>query len=278
MISIVVCSVNDTVFQQFSKSVELTIGLPYEIIKIDNSKGEYSICKAYNKGVTLCRYDIICFAHEDLIFETADWGKILAKVFQDPSIGLAGLLGSCYFSLFPNNWLNENEFEGQWRGPTEKDEIRRHVRFSGSDIAEVVAVDGMFLASTKKVLSDFRFSEDLLKGFHGYDMDISMQIFQKYKIVVLRNILVLHLSGGTFNDDYFNTMVLLSQKWFHHLPVYVPAYTKKEVADLKIKTVEKYFQYSSNRSFKQKVNGLRYATRHGVLIPWLKQKVRVGSA
>src|SRR5262245_51650499 len=118
MISIVVCSNNLKLYQQFIKSVEQTIGVPHEIIRIDNEDHQYSICAAYNKGASLAKYEIICFSHEDLIFETNNWGEILITTFKDPGIGLAGLLGTCYFSLFPNNWLNENEYEGQWRGPT----------------------------------------------------------------------------------------------------------------------------------------------------------------
>ena len=43
MISIVICSRSETALENVSQSVSLTIGVPYEIIAIDNSKGEYSI-------------------------------------------------------------------------------------------------------------------------------------------------------------------------------------------------------------------------------------------
>jgi GT2 family glycosyltransferase len=273
MISIVVCSVNEEMFRQFSRSVAATIGVPHEIVRIDNRTNQYAICDAYNKGTELCRHDLICFVHEDIIFESQDWGKALLHAFSDPYVGLAGLLGTCYFSLFPTNWLNQHEFEGQWRGPTHNDMVRRHVRFGGSNIAEVAAVDGMFLATTKQVLHQFKFSADLLKGFHGYDMDFSLQVRQKYKVVVARDIIVLHLSGGVFNEAYYNTMELLAKKWHAHLPAYVPAYTREELRALKLLSLQHYFNDPANRGWRRKLNGWRYALRHGVLLSWLRQTI-----
>jgi hypothetical protein len=110
MISIVVCSVNEELFKQFSHSVELIIGLPYEIIRIDNIKKTYSICGAYNnKGKAICKYDIIGFIHEDIIFKTNNWGRVLEGILKNKEIGLVGILGTCYLSLFPSGYFDNND-------------------------------------------------------------------------------------------------------------------------------------------------------------------------
>jgi hypothetical protein len=270
MISIVVCSAKETLFAQFSKSVEETIGVPYEIIRIDNSKNEHSICAAYNKGAGMCKYDIICLPHEDVIFETRNWGSIIVNLFKNPEIGLAGNLGTCYYSMFPRDWQNILELEGQVRvGALPNNPLQTYARYPGNSIAEVVAVDGMFMVTSRKIMNQFRFSEDILKGFHGYDVDISMQIREHYKVVVTRDIRLLHLSGGAFNASYYETMELLYKKWKHKLPAYLPAYTKKEIRDLKTKTLDKYFQ----QPVSGKYAGILYAFHQGVLIHWLWQKI-----
>lgn len=73
MISIIICSKNKDLLKDVSANIELTIGVPYEIIAIENNKGEFGICKAYNDGASKAKYDIFCFMHEDISFETQNW-------------------------------------------------------------------------------------------------------------------------------------------------------------------------------------------------------------
>lgn len=269
MISIIVCSAKESLFKQFQESVEETIGVPYEIIRIDNRKNEYSICAAYNKGIGMAKYEVICLPHEDVVFETQNWGNVLLDIFSNPEIGLAGNVGICYYSMFPRDWQNFQEIEGQVRvGALPGNPLHTYARFPGSSIADVVAVDGMFMATTRSIMSQFRFSEDILKGFHGYDVDISMQIREKYKVVVTRDIQLLHLSGGVFNDSYYETMELLYKKWKHKLPAHLPAYTNREIRSLKEKSIDQYFQ----KPVSGRYAGFQYAFRQGVIMHWALQK------
>ncbi len=50
MISIIICSRDADYLRKVSENVAATIGVPYEIQAIDNSKGAYGICEAYNLG------------------------------------------------------------------------------------------------------------------------------------------------------------------------------------------------------------------------------------
>jgi hypothetical protein len=53
MISIVICARANDINEALKENIQNTIGVPYELIVIDNGKNEYSIFSAYNKGVTL---------------------------------------------------------------------------------------------------------------------------------------------------------------------------------------------------------------------------------
>jgi hypothetical protein len=109
MISIVICSRRNTDLQQVTADIETTIGVPYEIIAIDNSQGTYGICAAYNSGVAKSRYPIVCLMHEDIKFDTANWGQIVVDILQDETIGILGVAGGNYLADNPAGWWEGGE-------------------------------------------------------------------------------------------------------------------------------------------------------------------------
>src|SRR4051812_3797632 len=110
MVSIIVSSYKQDYFKQFEKNVDKTIGVPYEIIKIENP-GLMGICKAYNIGAAKAHYPYLCFVHEDVIFQTQDWPKPLLEKFKtDISTGLIGIAGGKYKSISPFGWMNQMEY------------------------------------------------------------------------------------------------------------------------------------------------------------------------
>ena len=82
-------------------------------------------------------------------------------------------------------------------------------------------MDGVFLATRKDVLTEFSFDENSLTGFHGYDFDLSMQIRQKYKIVVTHQILLEHFSAGNYNHQWLSDIIFIHQKWKKQLPIFI---------------------------------------------------------
>ena len=104
MISIIVSSVDNKLFDSFQQNLSETIGVPFEVIKIPN-KGEMGICAAYNLGGVQAKYDYLVFAHEDIRFHTNDWGSRLLQLFHDnEEIGLAGVVGSEYKPAVYSGW------------------------------------------------------------------------------------------------------------------------------------------------------------------------------
>jgi len=78
----------------------------------------------------------------------------------------------------------------------------------------------VFIFSKKEVFQKCRFDEKLLTGFHGYDMDFSLQVFfTGYRVVVDRMIVLYHASFGTYdkNNTIANRKIL--KKWWSKLPV-----------------------------------------------------------
>jgi hypothetical protein len=54
---------------------------PWEAIIIDNTNPSRAIAEVYNEGAGMAQFPIVCFAHEDITFETTWLGRKAAKSF-----------------------------------------------------------------------------------------------------------------------------------------------------------------------------------------------------
>lgn len=87
--------------------------------------------------------------------------------------------------------------------------------------SEVVAVDGLFFATPAEIFDTIKFDEETFTEFHFYDLDISMQIGKKYKLIVTWDILVKHLSIGNINRSWEKFGKAFLKKYKNYLPVTV---------------------------------------------------------
>lgn len=225
MISIIVCSVNAALFTKLEANISNTIGTEFEIIKIDNSNNQYSICSAYNFGATSANFPFLCFVHEDVIFHSTGWGAELQFFFEkNKKAGLVGVAGSKYKSLSPGSWVNGQSsldcFNLIQHNPKNgTDEIQISNPDQDKLYVEVQTIDGLFLFTTHHVWSQMRFDETTFKGFHSYDLDFALQVGRKYKIYVTYMMQLAHLSMGSLNKHWIEQSILLSEKWKDVLPV-----------------------------------------------------------
>lgn|GEM_PF-793306 len=223
MISIIVCSVNEDYFNRFKESISKTIGIEYEIIKIDNQKEKLSIAKAYNKGAILSSFDHLVFVHEDVVFHSEYWGQKLVDYFNvlgNP--GVLGIAGSNYLPISPSYWwipdqtrrfcnyMDNNELgkvgEGKQRNSGHENPM------------PVFLLDGMFLAMKKEAFDKIKFDESL-EGFHGYDTAICLRSAIQFQNYFVPDILIEHFSHGKPNstwllntlDSYLVKEAILSQ-------------------------------------------------------------------
>jgi hypothetical protein len=224
MISVIICSVNPELLSQLSNNIKNTIGTPYELIATDNRGSAKGICQVYNEAATKARYDILCFIHEDIIIKTNDWGKKLTELFKDPKLGLVGVAGSSYRPLTPTNW---GGFGGktthkniiQTFKKSDKPDHHYYINPKDEKLSNVTCVDGVWLATTKKVTSEIKFDENTFKDFHLYDMDFCMSVIQKYRVAVTYEILINHLSEGSYDRGWMDDNLKFHAKWNAYLPI-----------------------------------------------------------
>ena len=222
MISVIISTQDSVLLHRISENIKETIGVEFEIIAIEN-KAQYSICEAYNLGVTKSKYPFMCFVHEDVLFKTTNWGDRLTSIMKnDPTIGLIGIAGTKFRSSYPSaigqgpglsRFLRGNIYH--WDNYKDFDKSDQQ-----NEIDDVVCIDGVFMFSKKEVFQHCRFDEKLLTHFHGYDIDFSLQVFFKpYRVVVDRSVLIAHYSNGNYIGQNTIANRLVVKKWMKKLPV-----------------------------------------------------------
>jgi hypothetical protein len=229
MISIIVCSKEQKKFDIFRINVAETIGVEFEIIQINNSKNAFGICEAYNEGAAKARYPYLCFVHEDVKFVTQNWGENLINHFiGDDETGVVGVAGSTYKIKMLSSWWQPtiggiDPKRTNYIQIIPKKNSKKY--FYLNPLAEirspVATLDGVFLATRKEIWMETRFDQKLLTGFHGYDLDFSLRVGQKFNNYVVYNILLEHDSEGVNDLNWFSQNFLVHQKNKWSLPVIV---------------------------------------------------------
>lgn len=251
MLSIIVCSLDLINFNILSKSIENTIGeIAYEIIRIDNKNSNMDIAQAYNVGVLKAKFPYSLFVHEDVLFHTKNWGKILLDSFMsNPKIGVIGIAGSKVKTKIPSGW---------WENPEEylainiiqhhPNNIRKHrnIGFNRCFLEEVVVIDGVFIAVRldKRIM----FNEGI-RGFHNYDQSISLDYRKRgYKIMVLNTILIEHFSSGNKNKDWIHSSIDFHKIYNKQLPqnILSTPINKNEIANLHLRFINSCLRVGAN--------------------------------
>lgn len=233
MISVIICSINPTFAQQVQENIAATIGVAWEPIVINNTIAPKSITAVYNQGAAMAQYDIVCFVHEDVLFQTNNWGQVLVDAFKkDAGLGLIGVAGSKYKSKTPSGWYTGfKELDCcniAHLNRTGQKEILSFNPEAGSLSQQVVVIDGVFMCCPKRVWEVIRFDEVLLTDFHLYDLDFSLRVAEKYKVLVSFEIEMLHITKG---NHYGNQWLEATLKWHQpmeqKLPAFLPGYDLK---------------------------------------------------
>ena len=223
MISIIICSRSKAVSESLKTNVQETIGVDCEFVVVDNSKNDYTIFTAYNEGVCRAKGDILCFMHEDIVFRSQDWGRVVAKAFEDKTIGCVGVIGSWFLPNKPASWwLCHADVGTVIQGYSDKK--GKYGSFVDGvkptkAITDVVVVDGCWYCIPKAMFDEIRYDDETYNSFHCYDIDICMQVLQANKrVVVSDGIVIEHQSSGNVVTTYYEQLNRFYQKWQNYLP------------------------------------------------------------
>ena len=256
MISVLVCSVKPSLYQQLARNIEQTIGVGYELLYYDNRESKKGLSEVYNLLARQARFEVLCFVHEDVIFTTNNWGEILLRLFSQRDIGVVGVAGSKYKSAAFSGWYTgQKEYDCAnivHRFVDHEEKIYLNPDF-GTSQQEVVCADGVFICARKEVWEIIKFDEVGLKGFHFYDMDFTLRAAKVCKVVVSYEIDMIHITnGGDFGDKWAEVLFVYHERYKHLLPFTISANIPPKV-ELRITKVNLDFLKTHAISFKNKI-------------------------
>jgi hypothetical protein len=205
---------------EFQEYLKKSCGNPkiQVIEKVNN--GEKNLSQVYNEIISESQNDIVVLCHDDIYFDTKNWGEKLKKIFdRNPEYSIVGVAGSTFLPKSGMWWedrskmigIVNHEHEGKKWESKYSDSLQNNVK-------EVVIVDGLFISFDKnKIESLF---DELVPGFHFYDVNFCFNNFtNNCKIGVITNIRITHKSIGMTNEQWEKNRLLFSEKNNDLLPV-----------------------------------------------------------
>ena len=214
---------NNVYLEKIKLNIRDTIGQVYELLVWDNAADPKPITEVYNLLAFRAQYPYWCFIHEDIRFQTERWSEKLLNAFeQHPETGLIGIAGSKYKSRTPSGWstgLLDLDYCNIFHQDKEEKTIHLYNNPRHSEFEPVVNVDGVFMAIRREVWDTAHFNDELLRGFHCYDIDFSFRVMHEWKAAVLFNIDILHYTqGGNFGNEWLSDTLRWHQKFSAELP------------------------------------------------------------
>lgn len=286
MISCIICSRQPYISTELKENIETTIGCRLELIVIDNSKNQFSIFSAYNEGVRRSRGNILCFMHEDILYHTQGWGSKVVDYFtQYPQTGLIGVAGTHYMPAIPAaQWDSELASSLMIQGEI-VDGRYVTTKWSQTDYkanpTEVVAVDGLWMCIPRKMFDKISWDDHLFKGFHCYDTDMALQVWNAgYEVHLFWDVLIEHKSIGSVNIAFVESSKVLYNKWKHVMPMMKGVVLSERERKMCDSICEGKFLYRIlDLRYKGVLNSYAYRIGKFLLRPlkWLKDRIKVSS-
>lgn len=208
--------------QKFVTHIKDTIGISNYFIKYYINHNEYSLTEIYNKGIKENYQEnaIFVFCHNDIIFKTKDWGKILLRKFNySDEYQILGVAGTTYLADNGIWWEERDYMHG----------IVEHTNGLSTWVSEfsldkkgiiipTVLIDGVFMAVDCDNIEE-QFNENY-KGFHFYDISFSVANYLRgCNIGVINDIRIVHKSIGRVNEKWEENRQQFINEFKEELPI-----------------------------------------------------------
>ena len=219
VVSIIVCASNNRQLQVSKQHLTTTVGIPHEFIGLNNEQVSLSLSAAYNAAGSIAKGQILVFIHDDVFVQQDQWGQILHRKFiDDKQLGLIGFAGTSYLQAKYPYWVASKRPFIHGSVVHHSNQIRLSNYSEDKADQRVVAIDGLMMVATAAAFSQTQFDEEFFNGFHFYDLDFSVRVSEHFKVIVTRDLLLKHFSGGKFDDT-----------WKHYRDVFRKKYGQEKV-------------------------------------------------
>lgn len=206
---------------KFMTHVSNTIGCKHNIHCYPNFN-EFSLPQLYNRalGEYIDESTIFVFCHNDIIFKTRNWGKILLNKFNNPEYDyqIIGVAGSTYMPASGRWWDDRSKMVGIVEHTDGfKDWVSQYSK-PISGVRDVVLIDGLFMAVDPTEI-EHKFDENY-RGFHFYDLSFCIPNYlDGCNVGVVTDIRILHKSMGVTNQEWEINRIQFVNENIHQLPI-----------------------------------------------------------
>jgi GT2 family glycosyltransferase len=188
--------------------------LEIEFIKIKEAS---SMAQGYNRGLEKATGELLIFCHEDLEF-TKPIGELLVEKLSEDNSGFVGPAGAYYYRI-PAWWDRQNGLSGEvWHTHGYK-----MWKTSYGEFRQVVALDGLFLATRRDSINRIGGFDENLNAFDFYDIEATVSMHQKGLINQTLDLGIIHKSLGTgFQEENWRKgWEYFQHKHGEHFPLWV---------------------------------------------------------
>lgn len=201
IISFIFCVNNDILLENSLRFIsKLTIPKDYsiEIIQIRNAN---SIASGYNEGMKKATGKYKIYLHQDVYILNPNFLNNIIDIFTDNQIGLIGFAGSkeIPYSLI---WWNASNCFGELYEIRNSHLTLLSFQSPQNKYEEVSLLDGFILITQ----FDIPWREDILDGWHFYDISQSLEFLkQNRKVVIPRQDTpwLIHDCGNVSTENYY---------------------------------------------------------------------------
>ena len=187
------------------------------IEKVNN--GEKSLSQVYNEIINESENDIVVLCHDDIYFDTNNWGKKLIKNYDKNNFDIIGVAGTTSIPESGRWWEDMTKMSGIVNHEHEGRKWESKYSNSVLDILqEVCLIDGVFISFNKNNIKH-RFNESV-EGFHFYDVYFSVENhLSGCKIGVTHDFRLTHKSIGMTNEKWEENRLKFVENFKDNLPI-----------------------------------------------------------
>ena len=172
--------VNDELYEEecihYIQSLNVPDGYEVEQLSVWDAK---SMAAGYNEGMRLSDAKYKVYLHQDVFIVNKNFISELLRVFEEPEIGMFGMIGAPKMPSDGIMWSGERI--GRIYTSNVKEAGESWIGLVPFPYGEVEVVDGLLIATQY----DIPWREDIFKGWDFYDASQSMEFRRKgYKVVV----------------------------------------------------------------------------------------------
>lgn len=214
IISFIFCVNNDILLENSLRFIsQLTIpkGYSIEIIQIRNAN---SLASAYNEGIKKATGKYKIYLHQDVYIINPNFLNNIIDIFTDNKIGLIGFAGS---KEIPSSlvWWEASNLFGELYEIRNSHLTLLSFQSPKNKYEEVSLLDGFILITQ----FDIPWREDILDGWHFYDISQSLEFLKQNKKIVIpqqNTPWLIHDCGDVSTENYYFYRDKVLAEYFIH--------------------------------------------------------------